>query len=214
MDIYLAQLQSEPPAEAKAAWLVCPFAPGFQLPKPPKGGILIFTDSSPYGGQSPEDLLQGSEAWFVGSPGLVLDFQRPATPESRSFVEELRDTLPCPVAAPPEYAGAGPVFLPPLKPHVPPEDQLAPWKDREIWLDLSPCPTELILTKAGCREAPGTIPASPGFEDRALLCHYRMDIPGETEARFTLWRTQGDLLALADREEIIHCIALQQEWNR
>ena len=213
MDIYLAQYQSEPPTEAKAAWLVCPFAPGFQLPEPPRDGILIFTDSEPYGGQHPEDIFQGKGSLFSDAPGLVLDFQRPATPESRSFAEALRAALLCPVAAPPEYAGDGPVFLPPLKPHIPPESQLEPWKGQDIWLDLSPCPTNLVLTKAGCREAPGRTPESSGFSDKTLLCHYLITST-EAAVRFTLWRTREDLLALAERAEIGHCVALRQEWER
>ncbi len=213
MDIYLAQLQSELPAAANTAWLVCPFIPNFQLPEPPSGGILIFTDSSPYGGQCPEDILQGKGSLFTGSPGLVLDFQRPAAPEVCSLVASLRKALPCPVAAPPEYAGAGPVFLPPLKPHIPPENQLELWKGREIWLDLSPCPTELILTNGGCQERAGYIPHTLGFAEKDLLCHYRIDLSAENEARFTLWRTREDLLALAQQAGVTHCVALAQEWG-
>ena len=120
MDIYLAQLPEEAEAAPGAAWLVCPFGPDFRLPEPPKEGILIFTDSIAYSGQRPEDILQGKSALFACSSGLVLDFQRPATLEARRFVEALRHALPCPVACPPGYAEGGPVFLPPLVPHIPP----------------------------------------------------------------------------------------------
>lgn len=213
MDIYLAQLPEEAEAAPGAAWLLCPFGPDFRLPEPPKEGTLIFTDSIAYSGQRPEDILQGKSALFACSAGLVLDFQRPATLEARRFVEALRHMLPCPVACPPEYAEGGPVFLPPLVPHIPPETQLEPWKGRDIWLDLSPCPTGLLLTAAGCREEPGAIPPEPGFGEEGLLCHYRIDIPAQKEVRFTLWRTRADLLALAQRPEVGHCIALRQEWE-
>lgn len=212
MDIYLAQPRSEGAAPPNSAWLVCPFTPDFHLPEP-KDGIFVFTDSSPCSGQRPEDILQGKCASFSGAPGLVLDFQRPAAPETRAFVEGLRSVLPCPVAAPPDYAGDGPVFLPPLKPHIPPDTQLEPWLGRDIWLDLSPCPTELLLTKDGCQEKPGTIPKAPGFEEKALLCHYRVTEFTESVVRFTLWRTREDLLALASQWDNVHYIALRQEWE-
>ena len=214
MDIYLAQLPEDPQGAHRAAWLVCPFVPGFRLPEPPRDGILVFTDSSPYAGQSPEDILQGKASLLECSSGLVLDFQRPASGETRRFAEALRSALPCPVACPPEYAEAGPVFLPPLAPHIPPDAQLAPWRGRDIWLDLSPCPEKLILTKAGCREEPGSIPQAPGYADDGLLCHYCIDISAPTQVQFTLWRTREDLQSLAKRAGIAHCLALRQEWDR
>ena len=80
-------------------------------------------------------------------------------------------------------------------------------------LDLSPCPTELLLTKDGCQEKPGTIPKAPGFEEKTLLCHYRVSDFTESVIRFTLWRTREDLLALASRWDNVHYIALRQEWE-
>ena len=159
-------------------------------------------------------------AWLVCPFGP--DFRLPEPPKEGILIftdsiaysgQRPEDMLPCPVACPPEYAEGGPVFLPPLVPHIPPETQLGPWKGRDIWLDLSPCPTGLLLTAAGCREEPGAIPPEPGFGEEGLLCHYRIDIPAQKEVRFTLWRTRADLLALAQRPEVGHCIALRQEWE-
>lgn len=210
ISLYLAQLPDEPPGE-NPAWLLCPFEKGFSLPEN-QSGIFAFTDSTPYTGQSPEALFGDRLDILQGRPLLVLDFQR-KDDRLKGWVSTLRKLLNRPVAAPPEYLGDGPVFLPPIPPDVFPQDAVEKWKGREIVLDLSPLPTRLTLTKTGCQAAAAGIPEGNYFEDETLLCSYRLDSLSKEKAEFILWRRKAQLLEMAQRLGSKTCVALRQEWE-
>ena len=211
ISLYLARMPEEAPSKNDAA-LLCPFAPGFSRFPPPDGGILILTDSVPYAGQSPEALLRGRESYFENVPLLIADLQRQDA-RLAGWIAALRQLLPCPVAAPPEYAGDGPVFLPPIPPDEIPRKAVEHWQSREMVLDLSPQPTRLILTKSGCQRRAAAIPTGEFFEDEALLCAYRVTAQSAEAVEFTLWREKRQLLEMARQLGISKCVALRQEWD-
>lgn len=210
ISLYLAQPWGQPKAE-NTAWLLCPFENGFLLPEK-CDGIFVFTDSTPYNGQSPETLFGDRLDILQGRPLLVLDFQR-KDPRLKAWVSALEQLLKCPAAAPPEYLGHGPVFLPPIPPDTLPQAAVEKWKGREIVLDLSPLPTKLTLTKTGCLATAAGITAGRYFEDEDLLCAYRLDTLSKEKAEFTLWRRKEQLLEMAQRLGVQTCIALRQEWD-
>lgn len=201
MDFYLAMAPEALPAPYGRARLFCPFAE--ILPEYlPENGLPVLTDSTPYGNQSPEATAELLLPLVQNVKGVVLDFQREHQPGLRDFVEKLRVCLPCPVAAPPEYAGdTGPVFLPPIPPEEVPEGWLAPWKGKEIWLDFAPLAKTLILTPTGCTAQEGAEVRAPGFQDTALFCHYTIAVESSERVSFSLWRTEEDLKSLVSRLE-------------
>ena len=210
ISLYLAQPWGQPKAE-NTAWLLCPFEQGFLLPEQ-NDGIFVFTDSTLYNGQSPEAIFGDRLDVLQSGKLLVLDFQR-KDDRLNTWVSTLRKLLKCPVAAPPEYSGDGPLFLPPIPPDVFPQDAVEKWKGREIVLDLSPLPTRLTLTKTGCQAAAAGIPEGKYFEDENLLCAYRLDGLSNEKAEFVLWRRKAQLLEMAQRLGVKTCIALRQEWE-
>lgn len=212
ISLYLARMPEEAPSKNDAL-LLCPFAPGFSLPPVPEGGILILTDSTPYMGQPPEEILGGSEALFEHIPFLIADFQR-QDDRLGGWIAALRRLLPCPVAAPPSCAGDGPVFLPPIPPDELPRKAMEHWRGREIILDLSPLPTQLTLTKSGCQRRAAAIPTGEFFEDEALLCAYQVTTQSTEAVEFTLWRGKRQLLEMARHLGISKCVALRQEWEK
>lgn len=212
ISLYLAQLPGEVPGP-DPAWLLCPFEKDFFLPELP-GGIFVFTDSIAYNGQSPEALFGDRLDLLQERKLLVLDFQR-KDDRLKAFVHTLRKLLTCPVAAPPEYLGDGPVFLPPIPPDTFPQEAVEKWRGKELVLDLSPLPTNLTLTKTGClRSAAGIPDGKHFFEDTDLLCSYRLETLSEESARFTLWRNKRQLLEMAGQLGVTACVALKQEWEK
>lgn len=189
-----AGVLSSPPG-----WMACHFSPygtGLtNLPDTlPEGSLLILNDRTPMAGQSPEqigqELLTLIEKFHCF--GLLLDFQRPKTAQTEDLVHTLSDTLPCPVAAPPEYGHSGPIFLPPIPVDVPPEQHLAPWCKKAVWLELSAGGMQIALTPEGAEKTPANIAGETPLRDEKLCCHYRMDIQPE-RIRFLLKRTAEDL---------------------
>ena len=147
-----------------------------------------------------------------------MDFQQQDVKQLQELAVHLTSALPCPVAAPPRYAKTlnGPVFLPPCPLHTHLEEYIAPWRGREIWLDLALDSTVVTLTPDGFRESvflPDPIP-DIGFEDSSLHCHYKIETENHS-ARFTLWRTKADLKMLTQEAYdlgIKLTVSLYQEW--
>ena len=219
-----AEMRNCPHIPPKIAWMACHFSPyGRGLSNVPhnlpEGSLLVVDDITPIHGHDPEvitrQLMDCTDA--LGLSGILLDFQRPEYPETAELVKYLADALPYPFAVSEYYAKDIdiPIFLPPAPPSVPLQEHLAPWKNREIWLDVSSRGETLILTEEGCNIAslpPWEFPES-GFTEEALHCHYHITLQ-ETTAEFTLWRTKEDLAQLlmdAEKIGVTTTVGLYQE---
>lgn len=206
------------------AWMACHFSPygtGLSnLPQRlPPDSLLILNDRTPIHGHDPVRIAQQLEERIaaLNCRELLLDFQRPGEPETAALVNHLVDALPCPVIVSDQY-GDGldcPVFLPPVPPDIPLSGYLAPWRGREIWLEMALDGETISLTEEGASTTP-LLPGElweEGFQEELLHCHYRIDVP-ETEAKFTLWRTREDLEALLTEAEalgVTAAVGLYQE---
>ena len=225
---YLAMTASEiaaaSPLPPQIAWMACHFSPygmglSNQPHKLPKGSLLILNDRTPIHLHDPllvacqlSSLLQR-----LSCAGLLLDFQRPGCGETGRLCAFLSDTLPFPVVVSSRYARYtdSPVFLPSLPCHIPLEKFIAPWRGREIWLELAPDCRELLVTSQGCQVRSIPYPeAAPAFlHDEMLHCRYRPQVT-PTQAVFTLLRTREDLACLLSPAEhlgITTTVALYQE---
>ena len=206
-----AEFAAAEPLPPNIAWMACHFSPyGTGLsnlpPALPAGSLLILNDRIPFSGHDPhriaQQMKQAAEA--LDCAGVLLDFQRPDCPELERLSGALVSALPCPVAVAEAYAGDfdSPVFLSPCPHHTPLAEYIVPWAGRELWLDLAVDAEIITVTKDGAQFYPlplGEIPEG-GYHDEKLHCHYRTET-GENFARFTLWRTQEDLDALAKEAE-------------
>lgn len=227
LPLYLAMNASEmsasPPAE-HCAWMACHFSScssGISnLPEwmPPRS-MLILNDRIPCQGHSP-DLIAGQVDEAINRlscESLLLDFQRPENPETEVVIHALLEKLTCPVAISECYATAlpCPVFLAPNPPHIPMDAYLAPWKDREIWLEAALCQENVSVTEKGAAfsmQYP-TDGLEGGFYDDSLRCHYHTRIQPD-QIQFTLFDTPESLekkLNHAQSLGISRAVGLYQE---
>lgn len=206
LPLYLALTSAERSENLpeRMAYLACHFAPGGQvlsnLPtRLPPDAMLILDDSMPMSDHDPERIASQLSELITrfGCDSLLLDFQRPQIAPQQALAKLLCDTLPCPVGVSELYADSlpCPVFLPPVPPDKPLCEYLAPWKDRDIWLEAALEGVTLTLTEEGCDAAPLFDVPEMGFWEEKLHCHYTVQQSGQA-AVFHLWRTRKDLLGL------------------
>lgn len=212
---YLAMTAAEIAASASLpeglAYMACHFSPyGTGLSNIPaslpSGSLLTVNDSTPICRHDPEriagQLREAAQA--LGCWGVLLDFQRPGCPEIQAFCDALIPKLECPVGVSALYAEglSCPVLLPPCPVNMPLEKQIAPWKGREIWLEIAPEGLCLTVTKEGCAASP--LPPEPDrelpFSDSTLHCHYTTKLTKDA-AIFSLYRTEEDIRALLAEAE-------------
>ncbi len=208
----------------KVAWMSCHFSAGgvglADVPDnlPPKS-MLILNDRLAYRNHDAElitaqiqDLVHRFQCSHV-----LLDFERSATVPVQNMVKLLVEQLPCPVGVPPDYARGldCPVFLPPIPPQLLAEEVLAPFQNREIWLEVALDGTAGIVTEAGCSFT--AVPYSelrvPNHQSQELRCHYHIDIQQE-HIQFSFYRTPEDILPLLDKVEplgVTLAVGLYQE---
>lgn len=217
----LARCTALPP---RLGYMACHFSPysaglsGFP-PSLPPGAVLLVDDSTPIAGHDPQQI--GAQLTKLlsetGASRILLDFQRPGNPETAALVKTLVNDLPCPVGVAEDYAKelTAPVFLPPPPPDVPLSEYLAPWADREKWLDISMEGLSITLTEQGAACQALIEPPENGTPhyDSNLFCHYQIRTTSD-RAEFLLYRTAEDLLALleeAARRGVTLAIGLYQE---
>ncbi len=208
------------------AWMACHFSPygtGLSnLPNAlPPGSMVILNDRTPVCGHDPA-LIAAQLAAVVEENqcmGVLLDFQRPDEQETAAIAEILVQELNCPVGVSHYYAQklSCPVFLPPVPLHVLPEEYLAPWQGREIWLECALDGATITVTAEGSAVTPLPYPELENYRhrDANLCCHYEIDIT-EKRAQFHLSRTHDDLhdlLAIAEKINVTHAIGLFQELD-
>ncbi len=194
------------PPPPKVGWMACHFSCyGLGLsnlpPLLPEASMIILNDRTPVCGHSPEKIIQELKSLLDTQPiaCILLDFQRPDNSLTKEIVQTVVAQLPCPVGVSEIYAKDVdcPVFLPPIPPDCPPETYLAPWQQREIWLEMATDGLLLSITKDGCNAQPLPPPKTQhiAFPESSLFCHYEVSVT-EKAAQFTLYRTQEDITAL------------------
>ena len=228
LPLYLAQSPLESagnPLPGRYAYMACHFSPGgtglSNLPEvlPPEA-MVILDDSTPMCGHDPRQILSQLSALLSrrDEQSLLLDFQRPGIPAQQDLAQLLCTSLPCPVAVSEGYARelSCPVFLSPVPPDKSLTAHLAPWQDREIWLDAALEGIRLVLRESGCTAEPLWDFPEDGLHERTLHCHYTVETAADS-AIFHLWRTRQDLDALLTEAEILgvsRAVGLWQELGR
>ena len=211
--------------EKPIAWMACHFSGYGQglsnLPQGlPDGSVLILDDSSPINGHDPALIFSQLESWAaVHRPsGILLDLQRPGNAETENLVNCLLK-LPCTVAVSQLYAQNKdcPVFLSPVPPHRNLREHLAPWENREIWLEAA-LETEIAtIAKGGSTFEATPLPENTtGFfpEKSRHMCYRVQLINGQ--AKITMVRNKDHISALlAEAEElgVKKAIGLYQQFG-
>ena len=206
----------------KIAWMACHFScygTGLSnLPEDlPEGSVIILNDRTPPDKHDPQRILeQMQQIVEIYKPdGILLDFQRNGIALNGQVADVLVKELPCCVGVTAEYARdlKCPVFLEPPPLHVPLSQYIAPWGEREIWLELAPETRNYTVTKEGCtiESTENTPLPQPFFTEETLYCRYHTALL-EDAAVFTLQRTREDMEALiAKTPQIKRGIGLYQQ---
>ncbi len=148
----------------------------------PKGSLLILDDQTPWEGHSTEVVCREIVESLLENQatGLLLDFERPATPETNLLTTALSQCcreIGVMLGAPLSYAtDDAAIFISPLPCQTPPERLYQ--KNRKVWLDVSP---GAYLIHIGAQGATGqaadqrSFPDGiyPVFTDTELCCSYR-----------------------------------------
>ena len=219
-----AEMAASGPIFANFAWMACHFSPYTQgitnLPTQlPPESLLILDDRFPCQGHSAGLVAQQvrDAVTQLNCGSVLLDFQRPADPESMSMVHALLEALPCPTVVSEPYAGDlhCPVFLSPAPLHMALEAHLGPWEGREIWLEAALCQEAATVTKDGTVFTPQFPPREfdGGFFSQKLCCCYHTKIQRD-QIRFTLFDTPDSLekkLEKAHSLGVSRAVGLYQE---
>ena len=229
LPLNLAMTQSEIAAAdqlpSRLAWMSCQFSPFTKgitnIPKSlPEGAMLILDDRQNCFTHSPDlvarQLLDAVQQF--GCESVLLDFQRPADPESLAMVHAIVEALPCPVAVTEEFAKdlTCPVFLAPCPLHMPLQTYLQPWLGRELWMEAALCQEIITVTRKGTAFTPDyPVDLTGGFFESNLLCRYRIAVSPE-KITFTLFDTSESLkkkLEQAHTLGISRFVGLYQELS-
>lgn len=212
LPLYLAMTGAEMSAAGTTphfAWMACHFSPYGQgltnIPRSmPEGSMLILNDRVPCQGHSPslaaQQLAEAADRFACGS--VLLDFQRPVTPETAALADAILKAVPCPAAISDGYAANYDcaVFLSPCPLHQTLEEYLLPWTGRELWLEAALCQEQIRVTGTGTEFSAQFPPdgLDGGFADEQLFCRYTVE-SGKAEVRFTLFDTPETLLKKLDK---------------
>lgn len=223
--LYLAMTAAElqgadvPPDLCYMAIHFSPYATGLSnIPQQlPPGSILILNDRISIRGHDPKLVAnQLAEAVHaLDAEAVLLDWERPSTPEAAEIAAQIFSSAPCTVAATPAYAWDCPVFLPSPPVNTRLETYIAPWAHRKIWLEIGLEVQQFTVTEEGssCQELPPWNAPREGHRDDKSACHYQIEVSPE-RALFTLWRDRDDikkLLAQAETLNIQRAIGLYQQ---
>jgi len=208
LSLTAAEISALPFLPAPMAYMACSFSPYSMgltgIPTAlPAGCMLILNDRMACQGHSP-DLVAGQLVEAVerlACESVLLDFQRPWTPDSQAIVNRIIHSLRCSVAVTEGFAAQldCPVFLSPAPLHLPLEVRLAPWQGREIWLEAALCQEEICITAQGATAAAQFPPAglTGGFYEDALCCHYHTAVQPD-RVTFTLFDTPESFIQKLD----------------
>ena len=218
-----AEFRSATEIPPQMAWMACHFsAYGIGISNVPQalpqGTMLMLNDRTPICGHDPvlvaETLCNAAQNLGCGS--ILLDFQRADTSALIKVVEAVLERAGCPVGVSSLYANGldCPVLVPPILPSVPPEEALAPWKGREIWLELSTEGTEITVTEEGSRYTSLShfLPHEKTHSEPALFCHYEITVQ-EDRICFQLGRTKEDQDALVQAVQGLNVTKVLGLWQ-
>ncbi len=223
-DFFLAQTGAEIhrplPPEAGRAWMACHFSSSDQglsnLPQAlPEGSMVMVDDFIPAAAHDPQkiaaQLAQVVERCHCHR--VLLDFQRPGDARTADIAAAIVAALRCPVGVSEAYAKGlpCPVCLPPLPLHMPLADYIAPWKGRQVWLEVMPQAAVYTVTGEGCKQAECDAQGPfPHFNEQAF-CRYRMEV-AEDAIRFTLSRGLEELEKLRQSKLVDCFVGLYQDF--
>lgn len=220
-----AEFLQETQLPEKAAYMACHFScygTGLSnLPDNlPDKSLIILNDRTPADRHESKVILSQMEALVEKHApyGVLLDFQRQDVDVSREVAQLLTGSLPCPVGVTLPYGEElnCPLFLPPPPLHMPLDEHLAAYGDREIWLEVAPETQYYIVTENGCcmQNAEGTELSQTVFSFPPAFCHYCIETSRE-QIRFTLQRSREDISLLLDSDRRITCgIGLYQQFRK
>ena len=195
-----------------AAYMACHFSPyGTGLSGIPQalspGAALMVNDRIPFCLHDIDLILSQLEGAIrsLSCRMLFLDFQRSGVAQVAEFCHRAA-ALPCTLVVAEPYASplSCPVLLPPVPPHTTPEAHLAPWKGRQVWLEIAPESSVAHVTTAGAtfRSLPWYAPEKGDFFDDALCCSYRIQTEADA-ASFFMTRGACELEALCKKAETL-----------
>lgn len=208
-----------------AAWMACHFSPystGLtNLPRSlPENSLLILNDRTPIHGHDPAQIAQelGQVLERDSCIGLLMDFQNPKNRETEILANYLAEKLSCPMGITPSYSIEGAAtFLPPVPTDMPPEEYLAPWDGKKIWLETALDGKTISLTPQGAAfQSNQRRDYTPAHQESGLHCHYSIQLEAGC-AIFHTWRTSQDL------EQLLQCaqnhgaelaVGLYQEFSQ
>lgn len=203
-----AEFQNAGSMPPHPAWMACHFsAYGTGISNVPAmlpaGAMLMLNDRTPLCGHDPQTVAHSlcQAAQNLKCSSIALDFQREGFEALHDMITAVLDLAECPVGVSALYARGHscPVLVPPIPPHTPPEDALAPWNEREIWLEVTSEGTQITVTEAGSlyTPLPDFTPGEQAHHEEALHCHYEITV-AEDQIIFRLARTGEDLETLSD----------------
>lgn len=216
------EMQNCPHLPRHPAWMACHFSPSgsglCNLPAwLPEGAVIMLDDAIAPAGHDPQRICQELSQCQSQHrcAGVLLDFQRPDDPETARLAAYLTQCLPCPVTVTAAYAQNcdAAVLLPPLPHDCPLDRWAAPWKGRQLWLELDFAPEIVTLSRRGADRHPGTQVPKDGFPDPVLCCHYTHSLQDD-QVVFTLWRTREDWQTLLEKGRelgIVRAVGLYQQ---
>ena len=209
---------------AHVGWLACHFSPSgpglSNLPKnlPPQS-LLIIDDSTPFHEHQSDVILRQLQEIIsaLDVHAVLLDFQRPSTPDVQKLVAVLQEQLSCQVLAPPQYVtDHSPLFVPPCPLNIPLEKHLAPYQGREIWLDVAPLPVQITVTEKGTATQLLQIDQFQNTFHRepTLHCNYHIAVYDD-RVEFSLTRDSQALQCWLEKAQalgVAATVGLYQEW--
>lgn len=189
-----------------SAWMACHFScygTGLSnLPDTlPPGSMIIVNDRTPPRGHDPKRITEQLEQLLskLEQPCLLLDFQRVGCEETALIAKAITESIHIPTAISEPYAKNAncAVFLSCPLPHKALAPHLAPWKDREVWLEAATEWETATLASDGCRFC--SFEGAPDhllpFRDTQLHCSYQTEVFPD-HAVFTLHRDPSQVKAL------------------
>ena len=228
LSIYMAFVAAESEAilryKGKAAWLgyhLSAFDSGI-TPRPSfldSCHMLVLTDETPLLHHDPQKVTSEicAEAKSLGCEKILLDFQRPPTEKSLVLAKSILRSAPCAVGITECYANDTDcsVFLPSPPLWTPLQETIAPWKGRDIWLEIFPEDGCITITKKGGNYSPSAPLENYPFCDNALCLSYSTEQYAQ-QVKVHLHRGITEMKAflhLADSLGISAAIGLYQQFG-